>query len=55
MGAFAFAKALLKILIYTCRGGIRGIIQLHVLRELEKILGPDLPVQLFFDLIVGTE
>ncbi|KAJ3572874.1 hypothetical protein NPX13_g4903 [Xylaria arbuscula] len=36
-------------------GGIRGIIQLHVLRELEKILGPDLPVQLFFDLIVGTD
>ncbi|KAI0437961.1 hypothetical protein F4803DRAFT_565654 [Xylaria telfairii] len=36
-------------------GGIRGIIQLHVLREIEKILGPDLPVQLFFDLIVGTD
>ncbi|KAI3321837.1 hypothetical protein HD806DRAFT_523766 [Xylariaceae sp. AK1471] len=36
-------------------GGIRGIIQLHVLRELEKILGADLPVQLFFDLIVGTD
>ncbi|TGJ81236.1 hypothetical protein E0Z10_g7507 [Xylaria hypoxylon] len=36
-------------------GGIRGIIQLHVLRELEKILGPELPVQLFFDLIVGTD
>lgn len=37
------------------RGGIRGIIQLHVLQELERILGPDLPIQLFFDLIVGTE
>ncbi|RWA12744.1 hypothetical protein EKO27_g2394 [Xylaria grammica] len=36
-------------------GGIRGIIQLHVLRELERILGPDLPIQLFFDLIVGTD
>ncbi|KAI1266454.1 hypothetical protein F5Y18DRAFT_416320 [Xylariaceae sp. FL1019] len=36
-------------------GGIRGIIQLHVLRELEKILGPELPIQLFFDLIVGTD
>ncbi|KAI0403160.1 hypothetical protein F4802DRAFT_316845 [Xylaria palmicola] len=36
-------------------GGIRGIIQLHVLRELEKILGSDLPIQLFFDLIVGTD
>ncbi|KAI0392820.1 hypothetical protein F5Y17DRAFT_337492 [Xylariaceae sp. FL0594] len=36
-------------------GGIRGIVQLLVLRELEKILGPDLPIQLFFDLIVGTD
>ncbi|KAJ2975876.1 hypothetical protein NUW58_g8238 [Xylaria curta] len=36
-------------------GGIRGIIQLHALRELEKILGADLPIQLFFDLIVGTD
>ncbi|KAJ8124529.1 hypothetical protein O1611_g9111 [Lasiodiplodia mahajangana] len=36
-------------------GGIRGIVQLHVLREIEKILGSDLPIQLFFDLIVGTD
>ncbi|KAK8017814.1 hypothetical protein PG993_014140 [Apiospora rasikravindrae] len=35
-------------------GGIRGIVQLQVLREVERILGPDLPIQLFFDLIVGT-
>ncbi|KAI1640601.1 hypothetical protein F4809DRAFT_397901 [Biscogniauxia mediterranea] len=36
-------------------GGIRGIIQLQVLREVEKILGSDLPIQLFFDLIVGID
>ncbi|KAI1760166.1 FabD/lysophospholipase-like protein [Hypoxylon sp. FL1150] len=35
-------------------GGIRGIIQLQVLMEIEKVLGPELPIQLFFDLIVGT-
>ncbi|KAK8066852.1 hypothetical protein PG997_013599 [Apiospora hydei] len=35
-------------------GGIRGIVQLQVLKEVERILGPDLPIQLFFDLIVGT-
>ncbi|KAI1371265.1 FabD/lysophospholipase-like protein [Hypoxylon crocopeplum] len=35
-------------------GGIRGVIQLQVLMEIEKVLGPDLPIQLFFDLIVGT-
>ncbi|KAI1505709.1 hypothetical protein F5X99DRAFT_215888 [Biscogniauxia marginata] len=36
-------------------GGIRGVVQLQVLREIEMILGPDLPIQLFFDLIVGTD
>ncbi|KAI1468230.1 FabD/lysophospholipase-like protein [Daldinia caldariorum] len=35
-------------------GGARGIIMLQVLSEIEKALGPDLPIQLFFDLIVGT-
>ncbi|OTB11271.1 hypothetical protein K445DRAFT_359609 [Daldinia sp. EC12] len=35
-------------------GGARGIIMLRVLSEIEKVLGPDLPIQLFFDLIVGT-
>lgn len=35
-------------------GGIRGIVQLTALRELEKLLGPELPLQLFFDLIVGS-
>ncbi|KAI1103045.1 FabD/lysophospholipase-like protein [Jackrogersella minutella] len=35
-------------------GGIRGVIELQVLIELENVLGPDLPIQLFFDLIVGT-
>lgn len=35
-------------------GGIRGIVQLQVLKKIEEILGPDLPIQLFFDLIVGT-
>lgn len=35
-------------------GGIRGVVQLAVLRELENILGPELPLQLFFDLIVGS-
>ncbi|KAG6355196.1 hypothetical protein INS49_004277 [Diaporthe citri] len=35
-------------------GGIRGITQLRVLREVERVLGPGLPIQLFFDLMVGT-
>lgn len=35
-------------------GGIRGIVQLEVLRAIEQSLGGYLPVQNFFDLIVGT-
>ncbi|EWY81854.1 hypothetical protein FOYG_16063 [Fusarium oxysporum NRRL 32931] len=35
-------------------GGFRGIISLLVLRHIEKYLSPELPIQSFFDLIVGT-
>lgn len=35
-------------------GGIRSIIQLTILGELERLIGLDLPIQDFFDLIVGT-
>jgi hypothetical protein len=36
-------------------GGVGGIAQLRVLREMERVLGPGLPIQLFFDLMVGTK
>ncbi|KAI1132761.1 hypothetical protein F5Y10DRAFT_230731 [Nemania abortiva] len=35
-------------------GGIRGIVELEVLKQIEMYLGGHLPIQLFFDLIVGT-
>ena len=35
-------------------GGIRGIVELEVLRAIEQALGGEIPVQDFFDLIVGT-
>ncbi|KAK1461915.1 hypothetical protein CCUS01_01505 [Colletotrichum cuscutae] len=35
-------------------GGVRGIVELHVLRAIERVFGERLPIQLFFDLIVGT-
>lgn len=38
----------------TSRGGIRGVVELEVLRYLEKYLGGEIPIQAFFDLIVGT-
>jgi hypothetical protein len=36
------------------RGGVRGIIELEVLRSIERAIGGRIPVQRFFDLIVGT-
>ncbi|XTI90368.1 FabD/lysophospholipase-like protein [Cenococcum geophilum] len=35
-------------------GGIRGIVELVILRKLQEELGAELPIQTFFDLIVGT-
>lgn len=35
-------------------GGIRGIVELEILRQIEQSLGVQIPVQAFFDLIVGT-
>ena len=35
-------------------GGIRGIVELAILQQIERALGVGLPIQAFFDLIVGT-
>lgn len=47
-----------ELLILAYRGGIRGIAELEVLSEIQKLLGaakgPLIPIQAFFDLIVGT-
>jgi hypothetical protein len=40
-------------LIYSS-GGVRGIVELEALRAIERALGNELPIQAFFDLIVGT-
>jgi len=34
-------------------GGVRGIVQLEILRLLERELNGKIPVQFFFDMIVG--
>jgi patatin-like phospholipase/acyl hydrolase len=36
------------------RGGMRGIVILEVLRQIEEELGRRIPVMNFFDLVVGT-
>ncbi|CAJ0552466.1 Ff.00g064450.m01.CDS01 [Fusarium sp. VM40] len=35
-------------------GGVRGIVELAILRAIEEALGHHIPIQNFFDLIVGT-
>ncbi len=35
-------------------GGIRGLVELETLRQIEIALGGNLPIQAFFDLMVGT-
>lgn len=35
-------------------GGIRGIMELEVLKAIETELGGTIPIQAFFDLIIGT-
>lgn len=40
--------------IIECRGGVRGIVELEVLRAIEEELGGNLHIQAFFDLMVGT-
>ncbi|KAI9712097.1 MAG: hypothetical protein M1820_001806 [Bogoriella megaspora] len=35
-------------------GGIRGIVELEILRLIEEAMGGNLPISIFFDLIVGT-
>ena len=35
-------------------GGIRSIVQLTILHELEKLIDLDMPISNFFDLIIGT-
>jgi patatin-like phospholipase/acyl hydrolase len=35
-------------------GGIRGIVELEVLRAIQKVVGDGIPIRAFFDLIVGT-
>ncbi|KAI1411011.1 hypothetical protein F5Y13DRAFT_201533 [Hypoxylon sp. FL1857] len=35
-------------------GGISGIVELKVLQAIDQMLGPLLPIRVFFDLVVGT-
>ena len=43
-----------KSLISACSGGIRGIVELAILTEIEKAIGLGIRIQDLFDLVVGT-
>ncbi|CAN9421253.1 unnamed protein product [Alternaria alternata] len=39
---------------HALRGGVRGIVELEVLRAIQNQIGDRIPIQAFFDLIMGT-
>lgn len=43
-----------KRLLIGSSGGVRGIVELQVLKQIEQKLGGNIRIQDFFDLIVGT-
>jgi hypothetical protein len=47
-------QSLLYMRLQVQSGGIRGIVELEVLRAVEQALGGKIPIQAFFDLMVGT-
>jgi len=40
--------------IFLFRGGVRSIVQLTILKELEQLIGLGVNIVDFFDLIIGT-
>lgn len=43
-----------SLIVIPHSGGIRGIVELEILRLIQKALGAKIRIQDFFDLIVGT-
>jgi patatin-like phospholipase/acyl hydrolase len=40
--------------MFSLRGGIRGIVELEILRSIQEEFKNQIPIRAFFDLIVGT-
>lgn len=51
LGCFQMTTLLIDIL---SSGGVRGIVELEILRLIEQVWGGHMRIQDFFDLIVGT-
>jgi patatin-like phospholipase/acyl hydrolase len=54
MGKFLIVEEGKLIITFNCSGGMRGIVELETLHAIEKAMDIQLPIQSFFDLIVGT-
>jgi len=52
--SYLFAIPLAELTRSCISGGVRGIAELEILRLLHRALGGKIPLQEFFDLIVGT-
>jgi hypothetical protein len=48
------SKSFLNPLTIYFSGGVRGIVELEVLREIQKMIRVNIPIIEFFDLVVGT-
>lgn len=54
MNTFTDEQPTKNLLLIICSGGVRGIVELEILRQLEKELDDLFSIQSFFDLVVGT-
>lgn len=55
MGKYAYQRRFRAApLTVAHRGGVRGIVELEILRAIELEFGGQVNIQHFFDLIVGT-
>lgn len=49
-----FSITLLLIFVALERGGVRGMLELQLLKHLEAQIEFDIPIQQLFDLVIGT-
>jgi len=54
MGECSSEGSLRAELLTSYRGGVRGAVELEILKQIVKELGGAVNIQSFFDLIVGT-
>ena len=51
---FLSAPNMKQLTMFLSSGGVHGVLELRILREILRQVGHDIPVQELFDLAVGT-